>query len=277
MADVPAIFFSDMDGTFLTPTKEIGPVNRRALDAAAQAGALFVPCTGRALSGLPTELLTHPAVRFAVCSNGAAVYDVAAGTALTRTPLSRERLHALWALARGRDVTFDIFANGAISSWRPLLDRIGEFTRNEAETRFMRSLRTPYDCDPDEFIDTLDDAERVTYLWRDPRTRDALEADLAADPTLSVVSSLPFNFEVSDARATKGAALTWLCGHLGIPRARSWAFGDSGNDLSMLIAAGTGVAMANAEPEERAAADAVCASNEEDGVGRFILDVLRTL
>ena len=79
------------------------------------------------------------------------------------------------------------------------------------------------------------------------------------------------NLEVSDAAATKGTALTWLCAHVGEDIAGSVAFGDSINDLSMLEAAGCGVAMANAEPEVRAAADAVCATNDEAGVGRFIM------
>ena len=42
----------------------------------------------------------------------------------------------------------------------------------------------------------------------------------------------------------------------------------------MLQAAGTGVAMANAEAAVRAAADAVAAGNDEDGVAAFIFQML---
>ena len=42
----------------------------------------------------------------------------------------------------------------------------------------------------------------------------------------------------------------------------------------MIKAAGTGVAVANAEPEVRAAADVVAMSNDDAGVGRFVLDRL---
>lgn len=273
----PAIFFSDMDGTFLDDQKRIGPLSWKMLDAVAAAGALFVPCTGRALTGIPHELVEHPAVRYVVASNGAAVYDATSGEALMRTPLSRARLMELLALTHGRDVVFDVFTRGTCFCWRPNYDRLDAFTRDEAETRFMQSLRTPYDESPAEFIETLEDADRVTFLWRDPADRDALARGLAADPSLSVVRSLPFNFEASDAQATKGTALMWLCAHLGIARERSYAFGDSINDLSMLGRAGTGVAMANAEAETKAAADVTYASNNDEGVARFILEELARL
>ena len=55
------------------------------------------------------------------------------------------------------------------------------------------------------------------------------------------------------------------------------ACGDGLNDLSMIRYAGLGVAMANAQPEVKEAADVVTLSNDEDGVAevieRYILNV----
>ena len=61
---------------------------------------------------------------------------------------------------------------------------------------------------------------------------------------------------------------------MGEPVEDAVAFGDNLNDLSMVQAAGTGVAVANAEAEIREAADIVCGSNDKAGVGRFIMDML---
>jgi len=52
------------------------------------------------------------------------------------------------------------------------------------------------------------------------------------------------------------------------------AVGDSRNDLAMLKWAGLGIAMDNAEPIVKEAADDVTASNEEDGVAQVIRLVL---
>lgn len=57
---------------------------------------------------------------------------------------------------------------------------------------------------------------------------------------------------------------------LGIPGEEIMAFGDGTNDRKMLEKVGTGVAMANGVPEVKAAADYITASNDEEGVARFI-------
>ena len=79
-------------------------------------------------------------------------------------------------------------------------------------------------------------------------------------------SSIANNIEVNAARANKGDALKALCAMLGVDVAHSMAFGDGSNDLTMLRAAGIGVAMGNAAPEVQAAADYVTRTNEEGGV-----------
>ena len=66
------------------------------------------------------------------------------------------------------------------------------------------------------------------------------------------------------------SALRELCAVLGIPVEKSMAFGDGLNDMSMIRDAGVGVAMANAVPEVRAAADRIAPSNDEDGVAQVI-------
>ncbi|RRO81582.1 HAD family hydrolase, partial [Corynebacterium bovis] len=48
------------------------------------------------------------------------------------------------------------------------------------------------------------------------------------------------------------------------------AFGDMANDLEMIAWAGHGVAMGNAIPALKDAADEVTASNDDDGVARVL-------
>ena len=50
------------------------------------------------------------------------------------------------------------------------------------------------------------------------------------------------------------------------------AFGDDLNDIEMLKLCGTGVAVANAIPEVREAADEITLSNDEDGVAQWLAD-----
>lgn len=70
--------------------------------------------------------------------------------------------------------------------------------------------------------------------------------------------------------ATKGSGLMQLAQILGLERGQVMAFGDGGNDVSMLRSAGVGVAMGNACDEAKAAAACVGPTNNEDGVAQVL-------
>lgn len=76
--------------------------------------------------------------------------------------------------------------------------------------------------------------------------------------------------EVSDRLVHKGLALKELCSYYGKSPAQSIAFGDSMNDAEMLLAAGIGVAMGDAEDRVKDLADQVCESCQEDGIARTL-------
>jgi hydroxymethylpyrimidine pyrophosphatase-like HAD family hydrolase len=61
---------------------------------------------------------------------------------------------------------------------------------------------------------------------------------------------------------------------LGISLAQTAAFGDADNDADLLRAAGVGVAVANATPACRAAADFIAPHHDADGVAEGIGRVL---
>ena len=69
---------------------------------------------------------------------------------------------------------------------------------------------------------------------------------------------------------SKGNALTILARYLDIPLEETMAIGDGANDISMLRAAGLGVAMGQAPRRVRAVADVVTTSNAEDGLARAV-------
>ena len=74
--------------------------------------------------------------------------------------------------------------------------------------------------------------------------------------------------------ATKINGIRLLAEHFDIPMEQIAAFGDDYNDIEMLKACGVGIAVANALPDVRAAADHIALSNEEDGEARWIAENL---
>ena len=97
---------------------------------------------------------------------------------------------------------------------------------------------------------------------------DRLTQDLQARfaGRLDIVRSHDLFVEAVSPVASKGRAVAHVAEHFGIARSETVAVGDSGNDLSMIQWAGVGVAMANASPDVRAAADWIAPAALDDGV-----------
>ncbi len=90
---------------------------------------------------------------------------------------------------------------------------------------------------------------------------------------LNIVRSEPYFLEVTEVGIDKASTITNMVKKLGKSVDNLICCGDGFNDLSMIRAAGIGVAMANAQEKVRAAADYITKSNEEDG----IVDVVENL
>jgi Cof subfamily protein (haloacid dehalogenase superfamily) len=91
-------------------------------------------------------------------------------------------------------------------------------------------------------------------------------------PEIRVTASTWNNLELNIADANKGNALRRFAEHLGLTLDNCMSMGDGLNDLTMIEAAGLGVAMANAHPAVTAVADCVTLSNDENGVAKAIRD-----
>lgn len=87
---------------------------------------------------------------------------------------------------------------------------------------------------------------------------------------IRVDRSEPFFIELFPMGVDKASAIERLCKVLGTTMDNVIACGDGYNDISMVKAAGLGVAMANAQPPVKEAADYITLSNEEDGVAHVI-------
>jgi hydroxymethylpyrimidine pyrophosphatase-like HAD family hydrolase len=79
-----------------------------------------------------------------------------------------------------------------------------------------------------------------------------------------------FFTEIAPAGVTKWSAIQRLAKQWGIAEAEICAVGDDVNDIPMIRAAGLGVAMGNAQPLVKAAADRIAPSHDEDGLAEVV-------
>ncbi len=89
---------------------------------------------------------------------------------------------------------------------------------------------------------------------------------LSREVGYTVLKSAPYFLEILDKRVNKGTGVKSLADALGIKPEEIMAIGDQENDIAMIEFAGVGVAMDNAIPAVKEAANFITKSNLEDGV-----------
>ena len=263
------IILLDLDGTLLNRDKQISPANRAALERAAAEGVYIVPSTGRFYEGMPAVVRELPFVRYVVTVNGAQVYDAAEKTVLHRCEIQPEAAERVFDRLDTLPVIYDCFLDGWGYMDERNYQRIDQFISDPRVNRMVKDLRRPVK-DFRAFIRRENrPLQKIQMFFTDmDRRREELER-LARDfPDMAVTSSISNNIEINEKHANKGEALAFLCRLLGVDQRDTMAFGDGSNDKSMILVAGVGVAMANADEELKAAADYVTDTNDADGVAK---------
>jgi Cof subfamily protein (haloacid dehalogenase superfamily) len=253
----------DLDGTTLNRQHQLNPATIEAVQAVTARGVRVVLASGRLLhSILPVaRQLGLDGLHFAL--NGGVSFDLDGVVRHQHTLTVDQLAYAHEVLA---DEGLDAMVFGATGLWTPRVSEDVEFILSFGE--------------PAPRLYTLDALDRIEAPVKvltvlDAGPRDA-ELEARVHPRLHAVRTGPKFYELMAPGVSKGAALAEYLAELGIETDEVMAIGDSENDASMLAAAGFAVAMGNAVPALKAAADAVTATNGDDGVAvalrRWVLD-----
>ena len=265
----------DLDGTLLNSAKELTPRSRAALAAAAEAGIEIVPSTGRFYGGIPEAVRALPFVRYTITINGAQVYDARGGCAIFSADIPLEESLDIMAFLDPLPVIYDCYQDNWGWMSAGMQERAADFAPDGHYLDMIRRLRTGVPELKAFLRDRGRGVQKIQLFTRDMPLRERLLEEIGSRyPALAVSSSVANNIEINHERANKGEALLFLAGRLGLDRRQTMAFGDGSNDLRMLEAAGTGVAMGNARPEVLAAADLIAPDCDSEGVAAVIEELL---
>jgi Cof subfamily protein (haloacid dehalogenase superfamily) len=259
---LPRLIATDLDGTLIGRDYLVSPRGAQALARAAAAGMVVVLVTGRPVRWLGHVYGQLAAEYLAVCANGAVVYDPGTDAVLDSWPLSPQLLGGVCARLRAA-IPGVVFA-AEVSGGRVLKHEPAWPLRYEASTPDV------YAVGPAELV-----AEPAVKLLARDGERDSDEftalIESLVDGTVEAThSSRSGLVEMSARGVTKATGLAAVADELGIAAAEVLAFGDMPNDVPMLRWAGRSVAVRNAHPAARAAADEVTESNVDDGVAGYL-------
>jgi Cof subfamily protein (haloacid dehalogenase superfamily) len=261
----------DIDGTLLNSQHLMSERVENTLKAAMAKGVKVVLATGKTYNSgehIVQKLgLTTPGVYV----QGTTIYS-SAGVLQSQITLDPRIARQVITFADDRDYTV------AIYSWRRILvrklsDRIKDLASkyHEPVAEEVGPLQNVLDSVPVNklLVVAPGDARRITAL----RWQLSMQIDRGARLLQAGIDDM---LEILPPSASKGAGVKLLIKEMGIPAEAVLAMGDAENDIEMLGLAGIGVAVGNASQKVKDAANAVVASNDEDGVAeaveRFVLN-----
>jgi Cof subfamily protein (haloacid dehalogenase superfamily) len=257
---------SDVDGTLVTTDKKLSTRTQAAVADLHARGIIFTIISSRPPRGL--HMLLEP-LEIAAPIGG---FN---GGVIARPDLSVIAAHVLSShVARSAvDMLTAYQAQPWVFAGQEWLvhDSEGPYVRSEERTvRFKPTVA-------DDFGPALDIAAKIVGVSADFELLARCERDVrgALAGQASVARSQPYYLDITHPLANKGVALSELAKLLAIPLAEIAVIGDGRNDIAMFERSGLSIAMGNASPEVRQAADFVTDSNHDEGfanaIERFIL------
>lgn len=261
----------DLDGTLTNNKKEITPHTKEVLMRAQELGVKIILASGRPTYGiapLADQLEINKYGGYILAINGARITNWATKEIVFDQILDEKLVPELYQAAMDNDFEILTYQGDAIAA----TDIQDEYVVHEA---FINKMPLVHYQD---FLNQVYYPINKCLIVGEPSRLAELDVNLAKqmEGRMNIYRSCDFFLECVPLGIDKAASLKRLFEIMKISLDEVMACGDANNDLSMIRAAGLGVAMANSSPQVLDAADFVTLSNEEDGVAyaveKFILN-----
>lgn len=285
---------TDLDGTFLDHSGTVSEGNRRALIEARARGLEVVFVTGRPPRWLPSIIEQTEFDGTIVSANGGIVIDAHAREVVQTFPMmtdvAREGVARLLKVLPGLEFGVErstvgmklVSAGGDIAKTGREISPNNEFMMTAG---YQSRFGAPSDVPIGDIFDLVADDRAVKIVVRPPQGN-TLDADQLLEifeeqlggllqPTHSNIYDVLL--EISALGVTKGSTLAKVAAAKGYDASEVAAVGDMPNDAPMLEWAGTPYVVTNAHASLLAQFENKIAANDEDAVGRLLLDLAGAL
>lgn len=272
--------FTDLDGTLLTAEKKVSERTREKLLSMIENGNALVLASGRPVDSILEVLgelnikeavmqmqAQNPAAGgiYATAYNGAVLYDCIRDEVIESYSVPIWAAQKLFDLAKERGIHIQTYAD----------DHVVSIADDAAIKYYTRVIHMPYVIGEDLEKELTHEPFKVLTIDLDDREKlERFRKDIensALGTELACAFSNDYYLEFFNKNAGKGNALIHMCRALNILEQNAVAVGDEENDISMIEAAGVGVAMANASPGLKKCADYITENdNNKDGIAEVI-------
>ncbi len=265
----------DLDDTLLNDQQRITPYSEAVLKALRAKGIALCFASGRDERMMAAYVQQVGGCDYLITNNGAVVLD-GQKNVLHSSYIAREDAEAILSWLTQRQIPCLLHSKGAFyaaDNGQPLTNRVRTSQQRSEEIGFpvafkICSLR---DAEPEQALDAGE--KIVTYETCEDQRR-SYRAFLSTLPGVRCEATGYGLMGVFHKDVSKQAALEGVMAHMGIGPHQVCVFGDYDNDLSMFACADHRIAVANGVPALKAAATAITASNNEDGVAKYLQSFL---
>lgn len=262
------LFCFDLDGTLLTTDKKISSKTYEALKSFTDNGNHFAINTGRAIDSallVQEELNLFFKGSFIIGFNGSQIYDCDKKETVYRTGVPLDIVPDIFTIANKRGIHLHTYNDTHILA-----------NKDDEELKYYRRvIKSPVLFTSDVCSElSFDPCKLIAIELHDHDKIEAFRQEITNKygDILTLLYSNPYYLEIFNKNAGKGSAVIRLCQYLDIPVSNSLAAGDEQNDISMIEAAGTGIAMLNATDMVKEKADVITATdNDNDGLVPFLI------
>lgn len=265
----------DLDRTLLS-SSGLTRESRECLEESIRRGFQVVIATGRPFSALPAAVFDIKGLDYVICSNGAHIADLAAGRFIYSDYLSKEA--SVWCRDRLRALghPVEVFSGGKAYTDTARYEKCRSGAGVIEGAEYVLRTRIPVDDIWEVWNSHIGEIENINIIFDDQDEKKRVWDELRSLESIgfTVTSSTSYNLEIGGENTSKANALKEFASISGIPLERVMSFGDSPNDMAMISESGFGVAMGNALPEVKEAADYVTSSCDDEGVSRAIKTLL---
>lgn len=277
------LYVSDLDGTLLAPEGKLSQTTVTLLNHALYRGAMISIATARTPATV-SSLMSGVDFRLPlVVMTGAALWDKSTGeysdVQYFRPQQVKQIVEAYTAPKEGGSFLYTLVPD---NTGRMIMQIYHIGPINDIEHGFMMErISSPFKrfIVPENGLSELPDPIGDAVLFFGMRPNAVADEILARLRKIEGINPMFYHdwygdriteIEAFPQGATKAKAIKRLQRRVGADRLV--VFGDNLNDLSMMEIADWSVAVSNAVPEVKAAADEVIGSNAGDSVARFILE-----
>ncbi len=255
----------DLDGTLTNSEKVITAETQRRLMDFQENGGKIILASGRPTQGIIPHAKTLKLKEYGgyiLAFNGGCVIDCKTDTIMFQDILPLSVVPEIYDIIKDYPVGINTYEGKDIIVGH----QVNEFTELEARINGM-NIRFV-----DNFADYVKFDINKCLIQGNPEVILKLEKILSEKykGRLGVFKSEAFFLEIVPDGIDKAMSIDRLLGMIGIKTEECIACGDGFNDISMIKYAGFGVAMSNAKPSVKDAADYITLSNDEDGIAHLL-------